>query len=289
FNDITSFYADRKVMSDFWSADIIDRDWAMERYICNKADVLVHQWNAGMEAHWRATHGAARRVIEMQPYPIRQWIRHVDDRPSLHDGIIRLVWAGQIPGRIACNPVVFDAFYLGEAVEKLLEQGFLVEAYQNPMFTTNFADLNFKFYTDLMQRFPRHFAIKPGVRMDQLSDALQTYDFGLCLFDVPFHRACTPPAKTKYLMTNKLSTYFEAGIPIIVNWEYECMADFVTKNGLGIAFRTDEIEQAMEHVRRFDRDDAVERIKRYNRDHLMQVEVERLLAAYDDAIRSKTM
>jgi hypothetical protein len=289
FNDITSFYADRKVMSDYWSTDLIDRDWAMERYICNKADVLIHQWNPGMEAHWRAVHGGVQRVIEMQPYPVKQWIRYAENRPSQNDGIIRLVWAGQIPGRIACPPVVFDAYYLGEAIEKLLRQGFLVDTYQNPMFTANFADPNFEFYRDLNQRFPKHFAIKPGVRLDRLAETLSNYDFGLCLFDVPFHRACTPPAKTKYMMTNKLSTYFEAGIPIIVNWEYESMADFVTENGFGIALRSDEVERAIEYVRRFDRDAAVERIKRYNRDHLMQVEIRRLLAAYEDAARGVQM
>ena len=287
FNDITSFYADRKVMSDYWSAELIDRDWAMERYICNKSDLLIHQWNTGMEAHWRKTHGGAVRVIEMQPYPNEQWVQYASDRPSLHDGVIRMVWAGQIPGRIACPPEVFDAYYLGEAVEKLLEQGFAVDAYQNPMFTPNFGDLNFEFYRNLSERFPGKFSIKHGVSPDKLPAALAQYDYGRCLLDIPFHRACTPPAKTKFMMTNKLSTYFEAGIPIILNWEYESMADFVMENGLGIALRIDELDQVAEHVKQFDRDAAVERIKRYNRDHSMQAGIGRLLSGYEEAIHAK--
>jgi hypothetical protein len=288
FNDITSFYADRKVMSDYWSADLIDRDWAMERYICHKADLLIHQWNPGMESHWRKTHGGVRRVIEMQPYPMEQWLRYASDRPSQRDGILRLVWAGQIPGRIACPPEVFDAYYLGEAFEKLLQQGFMVDAYQNPMFTPNFADLNFEFYRNLSENYPGRFAIKPGVRLDQLPQTLGTYDYGLCLFDIPFHRASALPEKNKFMLTNKLSTYFEAGIPIILNWEYESMADFVVEHGLGIALRVDELDHVAEHVKRFDRDAAVERIKRYNRDHSMQSEIGRLLTAYDEARRDRS-
>lgn len=284
FNDITSFYADRKVMSDYWSPELIDRDWAMERYICNKADILIHQWNPGMEAHWRKTHGGAVPTIEMQPYPNEQWVQYASDRPSLHDNLVRLVWAGQIPGRIACPPEVFDAYYLGEAIEKLLEQGFSVDAYQNPMFTPNLGDLNFEFYRNLGDRFSGRFAIKPGVRLDKLPATLGTYDYGLCLFDIPFHRACALPEKNKFMLTNKLSTYFEAGIPIILNWEYECMADFVVENGLGIALRIDEMDHVMEHIKRFDRDAAVERIKRYNRDHSMQKEIARLIVAYDSSI-----
>jgi hypothetical protein len=251
----------------------------MERYICNKADLLVHQWNSGMEAHWRRTHGGVRNVIEMQPYPIEEWMRDVVEKPSTRDGAIRLVWAGQIPGRIACPPIVFDAYYLGEAIEKLLRQGFAVDAYQNPMFTSNFDDANFEFYRELTQRFPR-FAIKPGIRLDELPRALSQYDFGLILFDIPFHRACTPPEKTKYMMTNKFSTYFEAGIPIILNWEYESMADFVMENGLGIALRIDELEHAMDHVRSFDYASAVARIKQYNRDFTMKRQIDRLVAGY---------
>jgi hypothetical protein len=287
FNDITSFYADRKVMSDYWSPDLIDRDWAMERYVCNKADLLIHQWNTGMEAVWQQTHGGNVPTIEMQPYPIEQWLKYESDRPSLHDGVLRVVWAGQIPGRIACPPEVFDAYYLGEAIEKLLQQGFMVDAFQNPMFTPNFADLNFEFYRNLSDQYGGRFGIRPGVSLDKLPGTIGTYDYGLCLFDIPFHRACTPPAKTKFMMTNKLSTYFEAGIPIILNWEYESMADFVVENGLGIALRIDELDHVMEHIKRFDRDAAVERIKRYNRGHSMQAEIGRLLSAYNDAIRAK--
>jgi hypothetical protein len=283
FNDITSFYADRRTMSDYWSPDIIDRDWAMERYICNKADLLVHQWDPGMEPHWRATHSGVHHVIEMQPYPISAWVHYADDKPSKNDGIIRLVWAGQIPGRIACPPVVFDAYYLGEAMEKLLAQGFAVEAFQNPMFTAQFEDANFEFYRKLAERFPL-FAIRPGVRLDLLPLTLNKYDFGIVLFDIPFPSACSPPEKLKYMVVNKFCTYFEAGIPIILNWEFECMADFVMENGLGIALRTDELDHAIEHVRAFDYDAAAERIRRYNRDHVMERQIGRLIAGYEEAL-----
>ena len=282
FNDITSFYADRKVMSDYWSAYIIDRDWAMERYICNKADVLVHQWNPGMEAHWRATHGGVRRVIEMQPYPVERWVRYADGRPSQRDGVIRLVWAGQIPGRIACPPVVFDVYYLGEAFLKLLEQGLAIDAYQNPMFTMNFEDANFEFYRDLAQRFPR-FAIKPGVRVDCLPETLGRYDFGLHLFALDFSRTSATWQKNKFLIANKLCTYLEGGIPIIASKEHDSFAEFIVENGFGIALRTSEISQAMDHIRRFDREAAVERIERYNRDHTMEAQIDRLVAAYEGA------
>jgi hypothetical protein len=255
----------------------------MERYVCQAADVLIHQWNKGIESHWRARHGGVDRVIEMQPYPVASWIRYNESKPSRSDGIFRLVWAGQIPGRVACPPVVFDAYYLGEALLRLLQQGFVVHAYQNPMFTMNFDDLNFEFYRDLTQHFSR-FAIKPGVRVDRLPDTLSRYDFGLILFEIPFERTSATWQKNKFLLTNKLSTYLEAGIPVIVNAEYESLAKFVVENGFGIALKTEEIPEAMAHVKSFDGEAALERIKHFNSKHTMELQIERLTACYQSAL-----
>jgi len=278
FNDITSFFLRREVMVGPWPEDQIDLDLAMERYIANRAGVVTHQWDPGIEAIWRRRFGGFGNVLEMQPYPVLEWAPGPQAKPSAEDGMLRLVWAGQVPGRLSCPPALFDSYYLGEAMERLLDQGFAVEAFQNPYFSDNFEDGNFVYYADLGHA--RAFRIHPGVPVDRLARELSRFDFGLILFEIDFSRSNTTVEKNTYMLTNKLFAYLEGGIPVLVNREYAAMARFVESNGFGLAISSGEIRTAGARIRSFDRVAAGERIARYVREHSMDVEIGRWLAAY---------
>lgn len=285
FNDITSYFLSRDALNRFFGKPVVDLDWSCEAYACNHADIVLHQWAEGFADQWRIRHGGLTRVLEMQPHPVAAWLPE-DSEPSSTNDLPRLVWAGQVPGRLSCPPDFNDGYYLGEAVEQLLEQGLAIDIFQNPMHIAQFKDPNLKFYGDLMDRFPL-FRAMPGVRPDLLARKLAGYDFGLLLFDIDFDKSSATPEKNIFMLTNKLYTYIEAGLPILVNKEYPFMANFVETNGLGLTFYSHEIRNAGPRIRAFDRIACVERVRAYRARHMMEDEVDALIAAHDEAFRAR--
>lgn len=285
FNDITSYFLSREGLYRFYSRDNVDLDWASEAYACHHADIVLHQWAEGFAEQWRFRHGGLRRVLEMQPHAVAAWLPE-ETEPKPSGDPPRLVWAGQVPGRLSCPPDFNDGYFLGEAVEQLLEQGLAIDIFQNPMHNSQFNDPNLKFYGDLMKRFAR-FRATAGVRPDLLAKKLAGYDFGLLLFDIDFEKSSASPEKNIFMLTNKLFTYIEAGLPILVNKEYPFMSRFVEENGLGLTFYSHQIREAGPSIRAFDRAACAMRVRAYRARHMMEEEIMALIAAHDDAFKER--
>lgn len=285
FNDITSYFLSREALNRFYSKDSVDLDWASEAYACNHADIVLHQWAEGFAEQWRFRHGGLRRVLEMQPHAVAAWLPDEAEAESSQDPP-RLVWAGQVPGRLSCPPDFNDGYFLGEAVEQLLEQGLAIDIFQNPMHNSQFNDPNLRFYGDLMKRFAL-FRATAGVRPDLLAKKLAGYDFGLLLFDIDFEKSSASPEKNIFMLTNKLFTYIEAGLPILVNKEYPFMSRFVEENGLGLTFYSHQIREAGPSIRAFDRAACAKRVRAYRARHMMEDEIMALIAAHDEAFKER--
>ena len=121
-----------------------------------------------------------------------------------------------------------------------------------------------------------------GVPPECFSERIADYDFGILLFHFDPDAVRLGQGQVKGVIATKIFSYLEAGLPVLVNAEYENMAVFVEGNGLGIPIHTSEIGDIAGKITAFDYEASVSNIKRYNEKHGMGREIHRLVALYDE-------
>ncbi len=282
FYDITTVYAERAVLLGNWSAAMVDLDFAMERTIAHDADAVITRFPETVIADWSARHDASPRHITMYTYACPEFTAYSDEKLSEKDGVIRLVYGGTvIPVNEDHPPELFPEAGMPKALRSFLEQGLAVDILHNPHSPIREDDPAYAPFAALDREFP-NFRLLNGVPPDELAQTLAVYDYGMILMDYDKSVVRIGEGQEKGVVATKIFAYMEAGLPVLINAEYEEMARIVTENGLGLAVKSSDLGVLAETLARFDYEAAVAKVKRYNEDHGMAKEIHRLIALYDD-------
>ncbi len=282
FYDITSVYADREVLLRNWSAAMVDLDFAMERYIAHHTDAVITRFPQKVISDWNARHGATPRHITMQAYACPEFTAYGDEKLSATNGVIRLVYGGTIiPVNADHPPELFPETGMPRALRSFLEQGLAVDILHNPHSPIRDDDPAYAPFVALDREFP-NFRLLNGVPPDEFAQTLAVYDYGMILMDYDKSVVRIGEGQEKGVVATKIFAYMEAGLPVLVNAEYEEMARIVTESGLGLAVHSSKFGALVETLARFDYEAAVANVKRYNEDHGMAKEIHRLIALYDE-------
>jgi len=280
YNDIGSIYADRDSMCREWGTAIVDGDIAMERFILHRADAFVHQWSPAIEPVLERMHGAMPPALQFQPYPCHEFLAYGDDKLSNEDGVIRFAYAGN-PCPVASNTpgALFPGRYLPETVEALCGQGFAVDIFMDPSKADWFHDPEGR-YALARQRCPR-FQMRRGVAPHELPRLINRHDFGLIALKVEMAATLVRPEKWRLDMANKFFAYMEAGLPVLVNAESGYIAEMVEHHGVGVAVSSEELDTVGARLRQLDYAEMAANVKRFNTEHMMDRQIDRLVALYD--------
>ena len=282
FYDVTSIFAERGVLLTNWSVPMVDHDLSMERYILNHADAVITRFPSSVTEDWYSRNGAKLRDMEFQAYPCAEFISYSDRKISDEDGVIRLVFGGNlVPVDKNHPPSLFPETTMHQAFGDILEQGIAIDLLHVPHAPLPEDYPSYTDYHELARRFER-FRIMEGVPPDSFSERIADYDFGILLFHFDPDIVRLGQGQVKGVIATKIFSYLEAGLPVLVNAEYENMAAFVEGNGLGIAVHSSEIGDIAGKIAAFDYEASVSNIKRYNEEHGMGREIHRLVALYDE-------
>ena len=287
FYDITSLFASREDLAAVWSADMADLDIGLERYMLHKADGVLSRFPSWIMAEWAERHEAEPLYMEFQSYPCTEFSDTGGARLSNDDSVIRLVFAGGLIPIDENHPqFLFPEVGMLGAFRSFLEQGLALDILHNPHMDRTEEEQAFAQYHDLENSYPR-FRILNGVPPDRLAAALVPYDFGILLFDYDSSTARLGEFHKRGVVGTKIFSYLEAGLPVLVNTEYEHMASIVTEHGLGLAVHSSDIPRLAETLAAFDLDAAAANIEKYNSEHGMEREIDRLIGFYDRILKEK--
>ena len=286
FYDVISLYGTRDDYCKIKKPAVVDLEFHLERFILRHADAVLHRFPPDAVEVWKETQGAMPREIEFQSYPCPEFIHYSSEKKSHQDGVKRFVFAGAIPPEKKTHMLgLFGDFGLLGMFRKLVDQGFAVDAMPPPHYRVEEEDEGYAGIFQLTRDNPR-FRILEGEPPDSLARRLSVYDFGLYLYDfgpdldilrmndVQIKRACS----------TKLFAYLEAGLPVVVNAEFERPAQIITENGLGIAVYSSEIGRLSEILVGFDYEESAKNICAFNAKHGMDQQIHRLIALYDDIL-----
>ncbi len=280
FYDVTSVYADRDVLATNWPPGVIDFEFAMEDYVLHHGDGVITRFPDFVIGEWRDRFGAMPPHLRMQAYPCPEFIAYGDEKLSAGDGVTRLVYAGSVIPLDARNPpALFPETGMPRAFRSLLEQGLAIDVLHDPNSPLDEADPRIGAYMDLARAFPL-FRFKKGVPPDRLAEASSVYDYGLLLFDYDASVVRIRESQRRGVVATKIFTYLEAGLPVLVNAEYEEMARIVSENGLGLAIHSRDLDRVADKLSLFDYEKSVQNIHAFNERHGMDKEIGRLVDFY---------
>ncbi len=280
FYDVTSVYADRDVLAVNWPPGVIDFEFAMEDYVLHHGDGVITRFPDFVIEEWRDRFGAMPPHLRMQAYPCPEFIAYGDEKLSQNGGPPRLLFAGGLVPLDARNPPsLFPETGMPRAFRSLLEQGLAIDVLHDPNSPLNETDPRIKAYMDLARDFPL-FRFKKGVPPDRLAQASSVYDYGLLLFDYDASITRIRESQRKGVVATKIFTYLEAGLPVLVNAEYEEMARIVSENGLGLAVHSRDLGRVAAKLSLFDYEKSVQNIRAFNERHGMDKEIGRLVDFY---------
>jgi len=281
FYDITSIYADRETLIKNWSLETVDFDFHMEKYILHHADGVIVRFPEWVMEEWKERHGALPEVLEFQSYPSPKFIQYSDKKLSDDDGIIRIVYTGGlIPVNVKHSPVLFPEIGMAKGFEMLLRQGLEIDVLNVPHHSLEKSLNEYAAYSNLARQFP-NFRLLEGVPPENLSASISHYDFGALLFHFDPVVSEVSETQRKGVIATKIFSYLEAGLPVLVNAEYENMASFVNEHGIGIAVHTNELPIISKIIADFDYPGAVARIKAFNEKNGMDKRIEMLVSFYN--------
>ncbi len=290
FYDITSVYAAKEDLSPTWPPGVVEFEFAMERHIAHRADAVISRFPDWLVEEWGRNMGALPKYISMQAWPCAEFISYGNEKISDADGVTRLVYAGGlVPENERNPPALFPETNMDKAFRALLGQGMAIDVMHDPNAAKGIDDAFYARYTSLAEEYPL-FRFRKGVSPDTLSEALNGYDYGILLTEFDEDVVRIGPNQRKGVMATKIFAYLEAGLPVLVNAEYEAMARFVIEHGLGLAVHTRDLGNVAKILSRFDYRKAVAGIKSFNESHSMENEIGRLIELYDAIVsgRSKT-
>lgn len=287
FYDVTSIYGSREVLAELWGEARIDLDLAMESLILDEADGLVHRFPQREVKAWGGRRGNLPLNIEMHSYVCPEYVRYRDDKPSKRDGVIRLVYAGGLVPQTADHPrTIYAEANQPQTFRMLLEQGFALEVRHSPYRPIVEGDPTYQTFVELEREYACY-RLHDGVLPDRLPGVIAGYDFGLILCDMDLSILRLNPGQMRGGFGTKFFTYLEAGLPVIVNAEYDEMARLVNEWGVGLSIASSEIPNLAERLKSFDYDGAVANIRRLNREFGMDTQIHRLIGLYEQAVAKR--
>ena len=118
-------------------------------------------------------------------------------------------------------------------------------------------------------------SVKKTMKIYDLLPIIQACDFGIILND--FRRIDEKLVKPrKYLFPTKIFTYLSAGLPIIINKEYEAAKEFLLSNGVAIAVGLDELGRLHEIIRECDYATMKKNVAKFQENYSLQTKQEEL-------------
>jgi hypothetical protein len=120
-----------------------------------------------------------------------------------------------------------------------------------------------------------------GVKRSGLATRIKDYGFGLVLMRYDFAQSAVTAEKLRFALPNKLFGYLAAGLPVIVNSEFEAMARLVEENGLGLAVRSAEIGAVGAWIAAADYGLLRRNVALYQAHHNAEAETARLVGFYE--------
>ena len=219
-----------------------------EQFCMEHAAGIVHKGRKDeIDRYIRPKYDIRAPVLHFYPFCWDRYFAPEDARKlSKEDGVTHLVYTGVV------SPSSEDKRLVGHSqfapmIEAIARQGIHWHIYYNP--ETGVNDRHYQEYFDLAERNP-YFHFHSPLSSPLLSGEIAKYDYGYMVHDV--RGAVWGESCNDVSMANKIFTYLEAGLPMIVGDSFRAVADFVREHAVGIVVDSTDLSDLSQRLRHVD-------------------------------------
>jgi len=223
------------IKEGLFSSETIKLMQQSEKFACNHLEGLIYK-DGG---EWISKKLANSRTPNLQVAPCPPKTYMFKPNNLNHIAQYKLVYAGQVCHSKMSTKLFGDIYYI-PVIKELSSQDMHITVY-NALHATQ------KHPTDLYQEYINesntnpNFDFKPGIPFPEIIKELNyNFHFGLIAYYFE-HNLDVGNAHLSGTMASKLFTYIAAGLPVIVSARLGYMADFVSKENIGIVVDNDDI------------------------------------------------
>jgi len=219
-----------------------------ERFCMEHAAGIIHKGRKDeIDRYVRPKYDIRAPVLHFYPFC---WDRYFapEDPPKLseEDGVPRLVYTGVVSPSSADKRLVGHSQY-APMIEAITRQGIHWHIYYNP--ETGVNDGYYREYFDLAEQ-NACFHFHSPLPYHSLSTEIAKYDYGYMVHDV--RGVVWGEGNNDVSMANKIFTYLEAGLPMIVGDSFGAVADFVKEHAVGIVVDSTDLSDLSQRLRSVD-------------------------------------
>tara|TARA_B100000035_G_scaffold4182_2_gene3756 strand:- start:2031 stop:3371 length:1341 start_codon:yes stop_codon:yes gene_type:complete len=244
FYDVTGMYSEpENLKSVFWDR-IVDLDLYCEKFIFDNSDGIIHRYKKEIFLNYSKKYNRTKNILQFQQYPIS-----FDQKISKSKR--RLVYCGTIigPNDKRHPRKLFPTSGMCDAFDILLSQDFEINLYL-PISSNELNEYD-KWILNLKNKYPKNLYIHKSLPIQRLIKEISQYDFGINLSNMDKPNSHMSKYSFDGGMGTKTYTFLEAGLPVIVNKEYNYMSEVIEKNKIGLSLNSYEIKDAKKILKKF--------------------------------------
>lgn len=278
FNDVTSLYASEEKLKTVWPKEQVELDLLSEGIICREADVVITRFDEKAWLRLEAIHGSLTKFYQFFPYPRKKYCVSKSIDVILNEPI-KLVFAGgvsQINKQLKINSYPGGLY---SALDELANQNLEIQVYHDPNRPIE-KDKAMQDYLPLSEKYENIY-FKNGFSPEEIVGEISDYNFGIILYKYNIEEMMMRPELLKFGYGTKLFSYFEAGLPVIVNAEYEAMASYLEKHSLGISVYSNDICKLESIIQKIDYKKLKKGVEMYCENYSMEKKIHDLVSLFD--------
>ncbi len=201
-----------------------------EQFRFENADAIIHKGQEDeIDLCLRPRYDINAPVLHFHPCCWKRYFVPQNlPRLSQMDGELHIVYTGLVEPPSTDKRLNGEVHFLDTA-RLITAQGLHFHIYYSPQLGRS--DDYYREYFELAEQNDR-FHFHSGLGYEELCSEIARYDYGWNVLD--YRYTVMPELWHKMVSTNKIFTYLEAGLPMIVGSKNEYIASFVQKQGIGI-------------------------------------------------------
>lgn len=286
FNDIPSTAIAKEDIESLWNKEDVKLDFFSEKFACERCDGLIFSYSTEVEERLKSRYSINSPMLEFHSYPCDEFMSEDIGKYSDRDNKIHIVQGGQVAPSHLPEKFSREARY-HDLIETLTGQGIYFDIYVPARkIKRDYGD-----YIRLSAENPL-FGFHEGLLLDQATKEFSKYDFGSFLMtydnqeEMIYKRRVFIEEHKGMKLPDRFFTYLEAGLPVLIRDDFLYGARLVKEYGIGIAVGRNELNNLVEVINSYDREELRANVKRARQELSMKRNIVRLIAFYGQVVES---
>ncbi len=137
-----------------------------------------------------------------------------------------------------------------------------------------------------IERTNKYFHFYGSMNLNEFNKKLSEYDFGI-LPDFVSDTNIINPLFSKITMANKIFSYIESGLPVIVSSQLEFMKKIIEENEVGFAVKYEELENLREIIEKKDYKKVLKNISKFQKKFSLSKNISKIEKFYEEIYNLK--